>query len=301
MKNKEMIGRGNHKSALKYTEELELSLKEEIKQGWIIPLPLSYISQLRHGELAPIGMGNKQWKELPDGSKKPKLQMTHDQSFNVSVGRSVNDRIIHEQLDPLYSGGCLSRIIHYILSVRLRHPNIPILGGKSDIKAAYHRITLHGDTAEKCTIMFQDYGLTSTRLTFGGTPCPNQFCLASELCTDLANDLLQCKEWDPKILASPHAGKVGKTSYLDSDLLFAQAKNLDVILPLNDWGYVDDFIDDSIAIVPDIGDNSERAIQALLLAVHILFCPVDPNKPIMQEDCLSLGKLREEGFYQKLL
>jgi len=59
-KNKELIHRGNHKSALKYSGELRLTLKKEIAQGWIIPLPLSYISSLRNGELAPVGMDDKQ-------------------------------------------------------------------------------------------------------------------------------------------------------------------------------------------------------------------------------------------------
>jgi len=31
-------------------------------------LPLNYISILNHGELAPVGMDDKQWNKLPDGS-----------------------------------------------------------------------------------------------------------------------------------------------------------------------------------------------------------------------------------------
>ena len=137
LKNQELILRGNHKSALKYTAELQKSLEKEIKQGWFIPFPLSYISELQNGELATIGMDDKQWTELPDGSKQPKFHMTHDQSFNTSIGTSVNGRVLTDQLDSIYYGGCLSRLIHYIVLIRLRHPNIKILGGKSDIKAAY--------------------------------------------------------------------------------------------------------------------------------------------------------------------
>jgi len=125
-------------------------------------------------------------------------------------------------------------------------------GGKSDIKAAYRRVTLHGDTAAKCTIMYKGLGLVSSRLTFGGSPCPNEFCIASETLTDLANDILHCRDWDPKELTSPHAPE----------------------------GRVDDFIDDGIVITPDIGENVQRAIPALLLAFHILFRPVDQNEKI---------------------
>jgi hypothetical protein len=144
--------------------------------GWV-GYTFSFILHLKvtNGELASIGMDDKQWTELPDGSKGPKFCMTHDQSFNTSIGMSENGRFLTDQLDPLYYGGCLSHIIHYIVLIRLRHPNIKILGGKSDIKATYRRISLNGNTAEKCTIMLQGLGLTSLRLTFAGSPCPNEF------------------------------------------------------------------------------------------------------------------------------
>jgi hypothetical protein len=152
---------------------------------------------------------------------------------------------------------------------------------------------LHGDTAAKCTIMFKNYALTSTRLTFGGFPCPTQFCTASELCTDLTNDLLHCRE---STIFSPHADQVGKTVYLSSSIPFKGAKELDVVIPENDLGQIDDFIDYGITIVPDLGKNSKCTIQALLLAVHILFRPTDPKEPVLRDDFLSLGKLLEEGF-----
>ena len=295
-KNAELISRGNHKSALKYETELHQTLIKEVAQGWMVPFPLDYISSIQHGELAPVGMDDKQWTELPNGKKKVKLRLTHDQSFNVSSGKSVNDRVLLEELEPLYYGGCLSRVIHYIISVRLRHPRVVILGGKSDIKAAYRRITLHGDTAAMSTIMFENLGCTSLRLTFGGSPCPNYFCLASETCTDLTNDILHCPDWDPGSLSSPHATSLRPPEYLDESIKFARAQELDVEMPVDDFGRADDFIDDGIVFTPDIGNNSKRALQAMLLAIHIIFRPVDPKEPIQRDDCLSLGKLNEEGF-----
>jgi len=295
-KNWELIEKGNHKSAIKYAAELQKTLEKEVSQGWMIPLPLNYISSLQHGELAPVGMDDKQWSELPNGKKQTKFRLTHDQSFNVSVGESVNNRVLPEKLAPLYYGGCLSRIIHYIISIRLRLPDTKILGGKSDIKAAYRRVSLHGETAEKCKFMFKEMGLTSLHLTFGGSPCPNEFCIASELCSDLANDILHCQEWDPKEISSPHAGKLQDPILLDRQIPFAQAKDLDVDIPNDNWGRVDNFIDDGIVIVPDLQDNRYRAIQAMLLAIHILFRPGDKKEKILRKDCLSLGNLAEEGF-----
>ncbi len=72
-KNIEFIACGNHKSALKYKNEYIKIIKSEIRQGWMLPLPLHYVNVLKHGELAPIGIDDKVWSEQPDGSKKVKL------------------------------------------------------------------------------------------------------------------------------------------------------------------------------------------------------------------------------------
>jgi hypothetical protein len=107
------------------------------------------VNVLKHGELAPVGIDDKVWSEFPDGSKKVKYRLTHDQSFDASQGISVNGRVIKEKLAPLVYGGCLMRILHYIVDLRWRLPDTPILGAKSDFKAAYHQVSLHGDIAEK--------------------------------------------------------------------------------------------------------------------------------------------------------
>jgi hypothetical protein len=103
----------------------------------MFPLPLHYVNTLTHGESAPVGIDNKVWADLPDGSKKIKHRLTHDQSFEASVGTSVNGRVMKERLAPLIYGGCLSRLLHYIVDLCLRHPSVKILGAKSDLKAAY--------------------------------------------------------------------------------------------------------------------------------------------------------------------
>ncbi len=235
----------------------------------MIPLPIHYINKLNHRELAPIGIDDKVWVELPDGSWKTKFRLTHDQSFEVSLGLSVNKRTDRNKLHPLFYGGCLSRLVHYIISLCLHFPDVPILGGKSDFKAANRRVSTHGDTAAKCSIIYKGFALPSLRLTFGGSPCPNEFCLFSEICTDLANDLFHCQDWDPSILYSPHANKIADPLLQPDEIAFKQAKSLDVSIPLDSWGKVDDFIDDGIVIIPDINQNKNRAIQAMLLAIHV--------------------------------
>jgi hypothetical protein len=276
-KNNEFIKRGNHKSALKYNVVYHEIIQQEIQRGWMVPLPLTYINTLKSGELAPVGIDDSQWSRLPDGSKKIKHRLTHDQSFEASVGRSVNKRVISTDLLPLYYGRCLSRLLHYIVSIRLRHPGVKILGGKSDFKSAYRRVSLHGSTAAQCSIMYQEFALPSLCLTFGRPPCPNEFCAFSELCTDLANDLLHAPDWKPNILCSPHSFLLQNPVLLDNSIQFAQAQQLDVDMQADDWGRADDFIDDGIVIVPDLNDNLKRAVQSMLLAIYII-CPPSRSK-----------------------
>ncbi len=93
-KNREFINRGNHKSAIKHMTVLTDILEKEVQQGWMIPVPLDYIQEIPGSELAPVGIDDKQFKTLIDRSKLTKYRLTHDQSFEASVGAPVNKRVI---------------------------------------------------------------------------------------------------------------------------------------------------------------------------------------------------------------
>jgi len=69
------VTHGNHKSAVKYDKELVKTILSEVNQGWMIPLPLSYINLLKHGELAPAGVDDKVTSEVEDGSRKINLEL----------------------------------------------------------------------------------------------------------------------------------------------------------------------------------------------------------------------------------
>jgi len=125
-KNNEFIIRGNHKSANTYLNTLKEILEKDVNQGWMIPIPLKYLNEIPDSELAPVGIDDKQFKILPDGSKLMKYRLTHDQSFVASVGESVNKRVIKEDLNPLYYRGRLSTntlyFIHKIASSKHQNP-----------------------------------------------------------------------------------------------------------------------------------------------------------------------------------
>ena len=293
-KNSELISRGNHKSANTYNDFLNTSLTKEIIQGWMIPLPIGFLKKLKHAEIAPIGVA-QQFQAHDDGTRSLKYRMVHDQSFEASVGVSVNKRINKSALEPLFYGFCLSRMIHQIVALRAKFPSTRLLAAKTDFKAAYRRITLQGDTAARCTIIHKEYALPGLRLTFGGTPCAYEFCVASEMCTDLAHDILHADDWNPRTFFSPHASKIPDPILLPDTIPFGIAKELDVDITASQNGCIDDFVDDGVVVVPDIGDNRLRGAGALPLAIHLLCRPLADDEPIQRDDPLSLSKLIEEG------
>lgn len=83
----------------------------------MIPLLDHYINKLTYGELAPIGIDDKVSVTLPDRSKKLKIRLTPDQSFEATIGESINKCTDRQKLNPSFYGGCLSRLLHYIISL----------------------------------------------------------------------------------------------------------------------------------------------------------------------------------------
>ena len=90
----------------------------------------------------------------------------------------------------------------------LRYTIVPYIWvSKVDWKSAYKRQHLNARTASKSLsqahIKGSPFLLMALRLTFGGKLCPIEWGCISESVTDLSNDILNCKEWDPTTLQSP--------------------------------------------------------------------------------------------------
>ena len=105
---------------------------------------------------------------------------------------SVNGRVIKEKLPPIMYRHALLRLIHYIVACRERFPNKRIFLSKFDLKSAYRRCHMNYDTAIQSITQDPtlDIAMMTLRLTFGGSPNPNNFGLVSESICDLANHLL---------------------------------------------------------------------------------------------------------------
>jgi hypothetical protein len=52
----ELIRRGNHKSAITHAKVLSDTLIKEVNQGWMVPIPTSYVNEINHSEVAPVGI-----------------------------------------------------------------------------------------------------------------------------------------------------------------------------------------------------------------------------------------------------
>jgi hypothetical protein len=57
-KNAELIVRGNHKSAIRNHKILMETLRKEVSQGWMVPIPTAFIEKIRNAEVAPWALLN---------------------------------------------------------------------------------------------------------------------------------------------------------------------------------------------------------------------------------------------------
>ena len=288
------IVRGNHQSAVNNFDLLKSMMKTEVEYGYALPIPIEMIRCIPNAAVAPLGIV---FQDTIDefGNIKEKARATHDQSFAFSSGTSVNDRVIEEKLTPCQYGHCLLRMLHYIAAARLQFPQVRILVGKFDWRTAYRRAHLAGHSAAECITVLGDIALVALRLTFGGSPCPSLWCTISEICTDLANDLMTCDDWDPRELHSDHAHMIPPPCFISDDVPFASAKSLLVDVPVNIHGKADCYVDDISTICLDLDDNIERCRQAVPFAIDLMGRPVESAEPLPRDNLLAIKKLLGEG------
>ena len=176
----------------------------------------------------------------------------------------------------------------------MHDPACPILISKVDFKSAYRRGTISSALAARSITILCGYALFLRCLPFGGSHCPNLWCVVSEFVTNLTNDLLTYADWDENILFSPHVRKLSPPTLLSDSIPFHNAKPADAKVHVSREGRADVFIDDIVTA----GYNSarwKRLCGAALLAIYIFGRPVDSTEPVPRDDLLSLNKLLSEG------
>jgi hypothetical protein len=228
-----MLERGNHKSAQSAEQALVAMLQEEVEQGWQLILPQEVALRIPDAVAAPLGFVIQDTIN-ERGEITEKQRLTHDQSLNPVPGtlRSVNDRLQRGELTPCRYGSALRRYIHFIVQLRLHHPQERILQTKVDWKAAYRRLHLAAALVVQSCVFIAGYLLLALRLTFGGAANPSRWCDVSELSCNLANDLLRNPGWDPEKYQSPHQHLIGEAvEHEPDDIPLAPAESFSVDLP----------------------------------------------------------------------
>jgi hypothetical protein len=293
---------GNHKSAKRDHKTLLGHLNKELSKGWIIPLLPSDARKIPNALISPLGVVTQSTIN-EHGEIIPSSRVTHDLSFPGKFSQSsVNSRTDFEQLEPCRYGHMLLRTIHQIVALRLKHPSDPIVMQKIDFKSAYRRQHLNAKTAVQCMSTIEIEGvvlvLLNLRLSFGGSACPSEWCVISETLTDLANKILNHKDWDPTTIFPSLINKVPKTVILGDDIQYAKARPLLVNVPTEEVGMSDVYIDD-ICTVGVLGDgDKEREMKlksSVLLAMDIMGRPCSELEPLPRDPLPSIDKLLSEA------
>ena len=167
-------------------------IKKDVIHGYCLPFPLSAIKSIPGAIVSPLKIAEQNTINKR-GEIIPSKRLTHNQSMLYkSSNTSVHSRVIKEKLPPIMYGHALLRLIHYIVACRERFPNKRVLLSEFDLKSSYCRCHMNYDTAIQS--ITQDptlnIAILTLRLTFGGSPNPNNFGLVSETIWDLANLLL---------------------------------------------------------------------------------------------------------------
>jgi hypothetical protein len=198
-----MMKRGNHQSVQEDSEAVAKLLAKDVPHGFSIPLSPDSIPDLANAMVQPAGVV-KQFSLQADGSREMKRSLTQDLSFPLtSPSASVNKRIDVGAHAEMIHGWCLSRLIHFIVALRLAHPLIRMFIMKCDCSDACRRVAHSPSAAVQSIIVFAQVACLSLRLTFGGSPNPPTWCSFSEMVTDLSDEIPLCKEWDHDSLRSP--------------------------------------------------------------------------------------------------
>lgn len=287
------LSRGNHKSLSKFEKFIDPAITEDIERGFALPLPLKYLEKIPKASIAPLGC-HKQTMINTSGEIIPKYRLTHDQSFPGPSGLSVNLHVRKDLLPPIMYSFVLSRLIHYIVNTRKMLPSSKIFICKVDLDAAYCRCTMASIMSWESLTVYNGLLLVALRLTFVGASCPNLWGVISEVITDVANVILYNPFWDYNDLYDPLSDSIETPLPLPDEVPFHPAKDLAVQLPDNTNGYIDSYIDDTIGVVPDVGDNTKKLSRAIPLAIHTIARSTDDQDAIPRKDIISMKKIQAE-------
>lgn len=293
--NEALLSRGNHKSARDAPDDLHAALDKDTTRGFSVPLLRESIQRIPEARVAPMGIA-RQLTVTETGERKPKIRLTHDQSFSTGIIPSVNELVDLEGLPDLVFGWALHRLIHHIIALRQAYRFDPIFICKFDYSSAYRRLTMDGVTsARSITVDGDGIAHMPTRCTFGGSPNPFFFSVVSEATTDLSNDVLKSTDWSPPLPPEPIRTILSSPIELDDDIYFADPRPLAVTPDPAPEGKSDVFIDDNILIFRGTPENLRRAPFVIPAVIAAMSRPNSDQEQLPRDEFLTLSKLEAEG------
>jgi hypothetical protein len=293
--NEALIEFNNHHKAKLMPEIIQDSIVTDVRYGFAAPININIINDIPGSMVCPLGIA-QQTTLAADGSRIEKNRLTHDQTFTLlDDSTSVNNSLNLDEYPDLIYGYCLQRIIYQILSLWFHFPTEAILLAKYDIKQAFRRVSYSGVSAYRCIAVFQEIAYLQLRMTFGGSNCPTTWCSLSELIADLANELLDCEDWNPSALQWPYQYLVPPATEPDTSAPLGRCLDTLLLPSPRPQGSVDIFIDDAIGTFLATPKYPTKGSAAVPLAVDVLARPFDPTDCPKREHMLAVSKLRAEG------
>jgi hypothetical protein len=128
------LHRGNHKSAQDESDQVAKLLKKDVDHGFAWVIPKRLVPLIPGSMVQSLGLA-KQWTLDETGARIPKYRLTQDLSFTCvkrNRGFSIDSRIDMSAYPEMIYGWCLSRILHFVIALRLAFPETPILIAKYD-------------------------------------------------------------------------------------------------------------------------------------------------------------------------
>ena len=197
------LASGNHKSVTQAPDAVSLLLAKDVKHGFSFHVNVATVHSIEGATVQPCGLA-KQFTLTEHGEQIPKDRLTQDLTFSITAEDvSVNKRIDMEQYPEMIYGWCLSRLIHFVVALRLAFPTERILIAKYNFSDAYCRVAYSAAAAAQSIIVSEDVAYIALRLFFGGAPNPQSWCYFLEMVTDLSNEIPLCENWDSSTLHSP--------------------------------------------------------------------------------------------------
>ena len=164
--NHDGVLRGNHKSAALHPSALRTLIHDDVNRGYTLPITVPTLLQMKDSVWSPMGVVHQSTID-EHGAIVPKSRGTHDQTFQPTHGKSVNDRISSNKLVDCTYGYTLRRILHAIVAYRLQHPHVPILISKIDFDKAYRRVHVSASLAAASCFTFDDISGINLPMNFG--------------------------------------------------------------------------------------------------------------------------------------